>query len=217
MTGLTGRHLQFISKVEQALTGDLPGWEAQKLMSPINHLINPNPTSSAKEAGVMLLLQPNGDGFNVIYIKRGSKYGADKHKGQISFPGGKLEESDQDLLDCALRESEEEIGVDRKQIKVLGALSQFFVFISGFIVSPFVGVIPSDLTFTPDHDEVEYVILADLDNLLDPKSKRYRHHRFGEKIIENSPYFAMENNEKLWGATAMMTNEFLSILRSKVL
>ncbi len=215
MTGMTKKQLQFISSVEEALTMDLPGWEAQKLMSPINHQINPAPTSSATEAGVMLLLQPNEDGFNVVYIKRGSKYGSDKHKGQISFPGGKREVTDQDLLDCALRETEEEIGVDRRQVRVLGALSQFFVFISGFIVSPFVGVIPSDSQFVPDHDEVEYVILADLDNLLDPGSKQYRFHKFGERVIEKSPYFDLGNDEKLWGATAMMTNEFLSILDDK--
>jgi 8-oxo-dGTP pyrophosphatase MutT (NUDIX family) len=215
MTGMTDRQLQFISIVKEALTEDLPGWKAQKVMSPINHQVNPSPSSSATKAGVMLLLQPHNDGFNIIYIKRGSKYGSDKHKGQISFPGGKLEETDQHLLDCALRETEEEIGIDRKQIKVLGALSQFFVFISGFIVSPFVGVIPHGLTFSPDPDEVEYVIQASLRDLLDPSSVQYRSHKFGERIIEKSPYFDIGNDEKLWGATAMMTNEFLSILKSK--
>lgn len=212
---LTVRQKRIIELTKIGLSADLPGWPAQKVLSPFNMDILPVIVPNAMEASVMLLLQPSvqNDGFQVIYIKRGSKYGADKHKGQISFPGGKKEMSDISHLACALRETEEELGFDHTQITVLGALSEFYVFVSGFIVRPFVGYIPSSVEFVPDPDEVEYIIKAQLDDLLETSNLKYRKHQFGQKTIEKSPYFDIGNTEKLWGATAMMTNEYLSLLK----
>lgn len=216
LEGLTDRQSQLIVSLREKLSLPLPGWTAQKALSPILHQVHPATPPDATEAGVMLLLRPStvSDDFQVIYMMRGSKYGADKHKGQISFPGGKREVFDTDLLDCALRETEEELGIDRSAIVVLGPLSDFYVFVSGFIVSPFVGLIPADTIFHPDVDEVEYLIETDLTHLQDPTSLKYRNHHFGKKVIKNSPYFDLGNGDMLWGATSMMTNEFLSILRT---
>ena len=212
---LSPRQLRLKEEITTLLDGPLPGWSGQKPLSPIGHHIHPSTPVGATEAAVNLLLKPSlkNDGYTLIYIKRGTKYGNDQHKGQVSFAGGKREQCDVSIVDCALRETEEEIGIPREQITVLGALSSFYVFISGFIVYPFVAIVPANIEYDIDPNEVAYVLEVDLDHLLDPKNLHYRQHSFKNKIIEKSPYFDIGNDEMLWGATAMMTNEFLTLLR----
>lgn len=216
MTSLSPSQLRLKQEIITLLDGPLPGWSGQKPLSPIGHSIHPATPSDATEAAVNLLLKPSieTDGYTLIYMKRGTKYGADQHKGQVSFAGGKRELSDDSLLDCALRETEEELGIPSDQIKVLGALSSFYVFISGFIVYPYVAMVPANIEYHIDTDEVAYVIEVELDHLLDPSNLNYRKHPFRKTIIEKSPYFDLGNDEMLWGATAMMTNEFLTLLRN---
>ena len=212
---LSQRQSEMKERIVAMLDGTLPGWSSQMPLSPIGHTIHPPTPSDAREAAVNLLLKPNAetDSYTMIYIKRGTKYGADQHKGQISFAGGKRESTDETLLDCAIRETEEEIGIKRDKIKVLGALSPFYVFISGFIVYPYVAIVPAGTQYQIDPDEVDYVVEVELDHLLDPNTLKYRPHNFKGKKIEKSPYFHIGGDEILWGATAMMTNEFLSLLR----
>lgn len=212
---LSQRQLKLREKITALLDGPLPGWSGQKSLSPIGHQIHPPTPRDTTEAAVNLLLKPNQetDGFILIFIKRGTKYGSDQHKGQVSFAGGKREKTDITLQDCALRETEEELGINKDKIEVLGALSSFYVFISGFIVYPYVAIVPGDIEYQIDPDEVDYVIEVELDHLLDKDNLKYRQHHFKQKVIEKSPYFDLGNEEMLWGATAMMTNEFLTLLR----
>ena len=215
MTSLSQLQLQFKEEIATLLSGPLPGWSGQKPLSPIGHTIHPATPDDATEAAVTLLLKPSSqsDSFTLIYIKRGTRYGSDQHKGQVSFAGGKREPTDLTLQDCALRETEEELGIPKDQITLLGSLSSFYVFISGFIVYPFVGIVPADTVYEIDPNEVAYVIEVELDHLLDPKTLHYRKHQFKQSIIEKSPFFDLGNDEMLWGATAMMTNEFLTLIR----
>jgi 8-oxo-dGTP pyrophosphatase MutT (NUDIX family) len=185
----------------------LPAWAAQRRLSPINIHYHPPTPPDAIPAGVTMLLQPKPNNILALtYIKRGSKYGKDLHKGQISFPGGKKEDTDIDMLDCALRETEEELGIDRKDINILGQLSTFNVFVSGFVVSPYVGWIAEDILFEPDVDEVAEVIQIDIETLFSPSNLQYRSYDFRGSTIDASPYYLL-GPELLWGATAMMTAE----------
>ena len=192
----------------------LPGWEAQRLMSPIQHSLHPKTPEDATLAAVFLLLKPipDTDQFTLLFIKRASKYANDKHKGQVSFAGGKKEPEDNSMLACGLREVEEELGFSRDKVRVLGALSTFYIFISGFLAYPFVGLIPHDTVLVPEPNEVDYIIEVEMDTLFDPASKKVRVHHFGKTIIKNSPYYDL-GEDMLWGATAMMTSEFEAILK----
>lgn len=183
-------------------------------MSPIKHTLHPKPPDDTTLASVFLLLRPDvsGDDFDLIYIRRASKYAGDKHKGQVSFAGGKKEPEDKTMLDCGLREVEEELGFSRDLIDVIGPMTTFYIFVSGFLAYPFVGLIPSDVAFTPEPNEVEYIIEVKLSNLLNPNCKQVRDHNFRGTIIKDSPYYNL-GEDMLWGATAMMTSEFEAIVK----
>ncbi|MCZ7669250.1 MAG: CoA pyrophosphatase [Chloroflexi bacterium] len=134
------------------------------------------------------------------------------HAGQISFPGGRQEESES-LLTTALRETEEEIGIPASAVLPLGQLSAIYIPPSGFIVHPFVGWYQNggSPTFLPSPFEVSQVIEAPLTMLLAPETAVTEPWEFkGHQVMV--PYFAIQDH-KVWGATAIMLNEFLERLR----
>ncbi len=167
---------------------------------------------TVKKACVMALLYEGEDGWHILYIKRNSKNKYDKHKGQISFPGGKLEPMDNSYLDCALREVMEEIGVSPEEIQVVGALTQLYVFVSQFLVFPFVGVLDHKPIFKIQEEEVDRVIDVKLSHLLDPAAAKVKDLEVRGVSLKDVPYYDLEG-ETLWGATAMITAELLDILR----
>ncbi len=201
------------SKLKVALSLAKPGWEAQKKLASIGYEDFRKPKPSSKVAAVLLLLVPNSnDSWDIIYIKRPSNNPHDKHGGQISFPGGRTEENDRSLEDTALRETEEEIGVPRTQIQLLGSLSQVYVFVSDFIVSPYVAFCETLPEFILQESEVAYVIRKDLKELLSTEILT-KDLPIRSTVLKNVPYYDLDG-ETLWGATAMMTAEFLEIYRS---
>jgi 8-oxo-dGTP pyrophosphatase MutT (NUDIX family) len=131
------------------------------------------------------------------------------HSGQISLPGGKAE-SGEDAIQTALREGEEEIGIDKGKVHVIGKLTDFFVIPSNFLVTPIVGII-SEPVFHPDSFEVSRIIsCALIDLLLEGAIKRKEITAAG-KYRMMAPHFEIEG-EVVWGATAMMLNEFRTVL-----
>ncbi|HMP30624.1 MAG TPA: CoA pyrophosphatase, partial [Saprospiraceae bacterium] len=134
------------------------------------------------------------------------------HSAQISFPGGKLEDSDYSHSDCALRETHEEVGIDPSSVGIIGELSSIFVVASNFMVYPFVGFTSSEPNFEPDTDEVEYIIEVPLEQLLENKYiKRKSITVSNGTLIDNVPYFNF-SGEVVWGATAMILSELKDIL-----
>ncbi len=124
------------------------------------------------------------------------------HKGQVSFPGGRFEEGDGDLLTCALREAEEEVGI--RDVRVLGALDQMAT-PSGFRVAPFVGVVPSGLSYSPQITEVESVIEIPFSAIEDDFGLRDVEWRGGR--IES---YAVEwEGVLVWGVTGWILRGFL--------
>ena len=209
---MTPWHSTFLSSFSQHLYDNpLPGWLAHKVLSPIQHSQHPLPPTSAIKAAVALILQPLGPTtFTLSFIKRADTIGADVHRGQISFPGGKLDPSDSNLEACALREACEELGIHTADINVLGSLSPFYVFVSGFIVQPFVFFAEKQLKYSIDKSEVQYALDIDLQYLLDKSTLKFRNYQFQGKPIDRSPYYDL-HGDMLWGATAMMTSEFLEL------
>lgn len=124
-----------------------------------------------------------------------------KHAGQVAFPGGRVDLGDQDAVAAALREAEEEIGLDRAHVRILGT-SDGYKTMSGFDITPVIGVIPPDLNLTPHADEVADIFEVPFRHVLDPANHV---RRTGDWLgHERSYYEIMWNDYRIWGVTAAM-------------
>jgi 8-oxo-dGTP pyrophosphatase MutT (NUDIX family) len=150
-------------------------------------------------AGVLVPLIERAEGFHVLLTQRTGDL--KHHAGQISFPGGRREPGDADMIACALRETEEEVGVPRTTIDVLGQLDPYLT-ITGYEVTPVVGALKPPLTITPDPVEVAEVFEVPLAFLMDPANHRREQREF--KGLTRA-YYAVHYGERyIWGATAAM-------------
>ena len=159
-------------------------------------------------SAVLVLIIPHENELVVPFIKRSNhgKY----HGGQIAFPGGKIEKDDIDASYTALRECYEEIGVPQEQISILGVLSEVYITISNFNITPIVGSIASMPNFTLSTNEVEEVILVKLSDLFDDKNKSTRTLSRREQEISAPGYVIGEHF--IWGATAMIIAELEELM-----
>ena len=207
-------HKNIIPQLIEQLKLPLPGWDAQRKMSPLQTAEYRNIPSDAKRASVSLLLYPDQNTeLQVLYIKRTSLHPDDKHSGQISFPGGQKDESDVDALDTALREVDEEVGIHRSHIQVLGELTPIYVYVSRFLVRTYVGFMTEKPQLTLQETEVDKVFHVPLPYLLSEDSRKITDYKVRDHILKDMPYYDIEG-QVLWGATAMITSEFLDIVRS---
>jgi 8-oxo-dGTP pyrophosphatase MutT (NUDIX family) len=145
--------------------------------------------------------------YYILFTKRTER--VKEHKGQISFPGGARQEGDRTLLDTALRESAEEIGLAHGEVKILGELDDTVTTVSNYIVSPFVGLIPWPYQFKLDGWETEEIIEAPISALLDKDSRQKRTEVIGGQAVTS--YFYHYEGRVIWGATARILHQFLSI------
>jgi len=194
----------------EALSGSLPGASAHRKMAPefrgdFQH------SDSVRNAAVMILIFPYPNQLHTVFIKRNEYPGP--HSAQISFPGGIFELNDENLRTTALRETIEETGI-KKEIEVLGSLTPLFIPVSNFCVTPFIGWVNKKPEFDPDPSEVQYLIEVPIAKIFD---KRIKHAEIikGHEIEFMAPYYKL-NNEKIWGATAMMLSEFIEVAEQKL-
>jgi len=133
------------------------------------------------------------------------------HPGQISFPGGKVEKEDLSAEVTALRETQEEIGVDPSSIEILGKLSDLYVEVSQFSIQPFLAWADQKPDFEVDYNEVDALILLPLDDLMqdDIIQEAEMETITGRLLIKYFPF----GNEIIWGATAMILSELIEILK----
>lgn len=172
------------------------------------HVIALNEGMRVTEAAVLVPLVHHDAAINVLLTQRTSHL-AD-HAGQISFPGGRVEPSDASREDTALRETEEEIGLARARIELLGRLPDYEI-PSGFRITPVVGWIEPPMTLKTDPFEVEAVFEAPLGHFLDADNYQRREYRFRGR---HRHYMAIPFEGRfIWGATAGMFYSLCRMLR----
>jgi 8-oxo-dGTP pyrophosphatase MutT (NUDIX family) len=165
-------------------------------------------TVSLRPAAVLIPLYVREKALWTLFTKRTEM--VEHHKGQISFPGGGRSDSDANLWETAIRETEEEIGVPREGVRILGALPKLET-VTDFEVSPFVGAIPYPTTFTPHAGEVESIIEVPLSYLLDPMVVEERPVKW--KGWEYMTLVYHYKGHAIWGATARILADFLTVMR----
>ena len=144
---------EFIEQFKQKLALPLPGLEAQMKMAPPIRSSSMQAPDNARLGGVMILLFEADKIWHTILIRRSED--GKTHSGQISFPGGKKDPNDFSIIETASRECEEEIGVHRNQIEILGCLTPLYIPPSNFLVTPTVGVVSFVQAFKPSEKEVQ--------------------------------------------------------------
>lgn len=206
-------NLNFIKRLENRLQEPLPGQDAQFEMAHINRekvkIENYQPSGYRKSA-VMLLLCPRGESFFIPLTERHTYNGA--HSGQISLPGGKFEESDNTLENTARRECFEEIGIS-DNIEILGELTPLYIPVSRFMVYPFVGFLSSEkAAYQLSPKEVKDLVELDIEELLKPHLVKQTMIEPAPGIKFKTPYFDVQG-KIVWGATAMILNEFKALMK----
>jgi len=205
--------LAFITALKKQLSHPLPGQAAQAKMASGTRSKFPTVPKEAKEACVLCLLYPKADKWHIALMRRVSSTNPkDRHSGQMSFPGGKMEATDASYEQGALRETEEEMGIPAEAIEVLGKLTPMYIPVSNFIVYPFVGMLATTPTFIPEVAEVKQIVELPLKLLLNKKTRQIRDITIRDYTIKDVPYFNVFGNV-VWGATAMMLSEFVEVIR----
>ncbi|MCS7036187.1 MAG: CoA pyrophosphatase [Saprospiraceae bacterium] len=205
----------WLDHLRARLRAPLPGRAAQYRMAHVRRVEDlqrlPAPPPDARVACVLNLLHRHDDGVWRTVLIRRTVNPRDQHSGQVSFPGGRWEEADGALVNVALREAEEEVGVPADAVEIIGRLTELYIPVSHFLVHPFVGVLREPVDFRPQAGEVEIILTPSLALLSAPESRKIIDIPVGRGLtLRNTPYFDVEGHV-VWGATAMILSEFLEV------
>jgi 8-oxo-dGTP pyrophosphatase MutT (NUDIX family) len=203
---------KFIDNLKNELSKGLPGTEVQWQMASSDRMVRNFPRTPGKDsraASVLILLYPDKGSVYTVFMQRPDYKGV--HGGQISFPGGKQELSDENAIKTALREAQEETGVNQEETIVLGTLTPLFIPVSNIVVTPVVAWIDEKPLFSHQVEEVEFLFDADIKRFYDPDIVRTKPVKIGSETLQVK-YYDYEGH-MIWGASAMILHELLVILR----
>ncbi len=175
-----------------------------------DHDLNPDlldPDKSLVPAAVLVPIVARPAGPRILLTRRTE--GLDVHAGQISFPGGRIEDSDEAPEAAALRETEEEVGLSRRHVRVIGRLATYITR-TGFEVIPVVGLVTPPFSITPDRFEVAEVFEADLEFFLTPANRQTHKRVYAGK--QRQFYVFAYQGYQIWGATAGMLIDLVQAL-----
>lgn len=201
---------KLLTQIRYNLQQPLPGNAAQLRMTPSNRgelIKNWDDNKIIRKSAVLISLYLENHKINTLLIKRTTYNGV--HSGQVSFPGGKFEESDESLIFTALREAQEEVGIDPLKVEVLGTLTPLFIPVSNMEVLPVVGFLKEKPILHLNLEEVEFTIEVPICHLKNPKNHMSKTIMVREYSIE-APYIKVDC-EDVWGATAMIISEFTEL------
>lgn len=205
--------MELIQIIKKQLTKKLPGENAHFQMLSKEMQRNrggvERPVKVKKAAVMVLLYQKKETWFTLLMQRPESPYA---HSKEVCLPGGGYETEDGDLETTALRETEEEFGIDRNAIEVLGPLTDIYIPISNYEVQPFIGLLKKDPLLNPDPSEVAEIIPVALSDLINRANRKEKNITTSTgDSINNVPYFELEKRT-VWGATAMMLSEFVALV-----
>ncbi len=202
--------MNFIQNLKNRLTQTLPGSSAQAEMSPTAQRVKAIAPEEARIACVLALFFPKQGKQHLVLIERANSNPNDRHRGQIGFPGGKLEDSDDSLLSGALREAEEEVGIISSDVEVIGALSELYIPVSNFKVYPFVGYLSYAPKFVAQESEVQNILEIPFELFLKESNRKKKDMTMSNNFtMQNVPYFDIQG-QIVWGATSMMLSELIA-------
>lgn len=208
---------ELIDTIQEKFSNPLPGRAAQYRMAHVGRDYPTPDFSKARKAAVILLLYPDTKGETQLVLIQRMIHPKDRHSGQISFPGGKIEPTDLSPKAAALRELEEELGVPTDAVTILGQLSDLHISVSNFLVYPFLGIANKRPNFIPQPSEVHAILETPIKAFLEKSMRRKKDLKLPNGItLKNVPYFEVQGHT-VWGATAMIINEFSELLMGKTL
>ena len=195
----------FNERGEQTATTVIPGTD-EVLLGTVELNLEQMPRLPLRPASVLMALVDRPEGLSVLLTRRRDDLA--HHAGQVSFPGGRAEPTDKSPLDTALRETEEEIGLDRSRIEIIGRLGDY-VTKSGFKIAPFVGLVEPPFELTPCPHEVAEVFEVPLSFILDTAN-----HRLIERknSVNLKTYEMTHGAYRIWGITAAMIVSFVELV-----
>lgn len=167
----------------------------------------------ARESAVLILLQEGSEGLEVVLIERTADRSA--HSQQIAFPGGRRDPEDESLLQTALREAWEEIGLPHEAVHILGALTPLYIPVSRFHVYPFVAQAQPGLMLQPNPAEVARILHIPLSTLFAPQNRIIAEVKPASapgSILKVPAYRLPDGGPLVWGATAMILSELQTLL-----
>lgn len=200
----------FLPQLKKQLANRLPGSASHaRMLPPGRTLMLPEDQINYHDSAVLILLFPFQQQIQICLIRRPATM--KNHAGQIAFPGGKREEEDADLVQTALREAYEEIGLTREAVEILGKLSTVYVQVSDFLITPVLGWVKEKPHIKIDASEVDEVFFISLEDIVNPENRCDR-----ELETRTGPIYAPGyeiNGCFVWGATAMMLAELTDVFR----
>ncbi len=202
---------RFITQLEITITNDLPGEESQQKMR-VNYdqsIELPFSEKNSTPAAVLILLYLEDNEIYFFLTKRTDEL--ENHKGQISLPGG-TQEGNEKLIDTALRETQEEIGINKTSISIIGTITPLFVPVTGFMIYPFIGYSLNKLDPKLDPVEVAEIFSVNISDLLNKENQTIEQRNIRGYDLQ-VPYFKL-NDYKVWGATSMILSEFRDLIKS---
>jgi len=204
----------FIHTLKQNLSKELPGQDAQYTMVSLERFRISVPEMDkldARLAAVLILFYEQNNAPHLVFMQRNTYPGV--HSNQISFPGGKHEQDDKDMITTALRESYEELRIVSHNVEVLGSLTKIYIPPSNFIVEPILGICKHRPDFIPDKNEVAEIIEIPFSHFMSEQSVQTvevestgHRHKVPAYVI---------NGKVIWGATAMILAELVCIMQSR--
>ncbi len=204
---------EFQTWLRHRLNQPLPGLDAQLKMASLNRKIRIKDLKvpdNARKSAVLILLYPDENSNILLPMQERTAYKG-VHSRQIGLPGGSTEQEDDGFEDTALRETEEELGVGRQKIEVLGRLSKIYIPPSNYLVQPVVGIARSRPDFVIDPIEVKSLLEAPIQSFTDAGAIQTGKVRGRNDEEFEVPCFRVHGHI-VWGATAMIMNEFREIM-----
>lgn len=205
---------ELAEKLGGALLKELPGTGVQWEMASSDRMVQGFPREKNKNSrlgAVLILLYPSSGTIKTVFIQRPVYNGV--HSGQIAFPGGKMEAGDSSLVETALREACEETGICSDDVVIIGKLTPLFIHVSDIEVTQVVAFSNKRPDFNIDPGEVVSIIEADMDHFTDQANISEMPMKIADQMIRVK-YFDFRG-DIIWGATAMILYELVSVIRNE--